>query len=176
MRIKGIMKLMKPFLPFLLATLAFAQGPNKATLPQPTERDPQLYPSAADARTDIKAALAQAVKEKKNVILDFGAVWCYDCHVLDLAFKDAQIRSLLQANYVVVHIDVGRYDKNTDVAKEFKVPLEKGIPALAILNPAGKLLTSNKHGEFQAARKMTFENLSDFLNKWKPKTPKPKKS
>ena len=166
------MKLMKRLLPFVLLATAFAQGPNKATLPQPTVRDPNLYPATADAKADIKSALAQAAKEKKNVLLDFGAVWCYDCHVLDLAFKDPQIKSLLDTNYVVVHIDVGRYDKNTDVAKQYNVPLAKGIPAIAILNPAGKLLTSNKHGEFQAARKMTFETLTDFLNRWKPKSKK----
>lgn len=156
----------------LLATAAFAQGPNRTVLPAPTVRDNQLYPPNADAKADIKAALEKAAREKKHVLIEFGAVWCYDCHVLDLAFKDKQIAPILDQNYVFLRVDVGRYDKNLDIAKQYKVPLEKGIPALAVLDGNGKLLFSHKRGDFQAARKLTFGDLSTFLHKWKPKAKK----
>src|SRR3954471_20607225 len=167
------MKLMKRLLlVLLLASFAFAQGPTKKTLPQPTSRDPELYPATADAKADIKAALAQAAKEKKNVLLDFGAVWCYDCHVLDLAFKQPEIKPLVDKNYVVVHVDVGRYDKNTDLATIYGVDLKKGVPGLSVLNSAGKVLYSQRNGEFESARSLTYDDVIAFLNKWKPKTPK----
>jgi hypothetical protein len=49
------------------------------------------------------------------------------------------------------------------------VPLERGIPALAVLDSEGKLLVSQKNGEFENARSMTPDVLLEFLNKWKPR-------
>jgi hypothetical protein len=71
--------------------------------------------------------------------------------------------------YVVVHVDVGDDGKkNADVAQEFQTPLDKGIPVLAVLESDGKVVVSQKNGEFEDARSMTPEALLEFLNKWKP--------
>jgi thioredoxin 1 len=162
----------------LLAVVALsvalsAQVMNSGPLQRPETLDRDLYPADADAKADIRDALAKAAKEKKHVIVEFGAIWCLDCHILDHAFKTPGTKDLLDANYVVVHVDVGRYDKNLDIAKQYKVPLEKGIPAMAVLNAQGKVLVSNQAGEFQAARKMKMEEVVAFLNEWRPRAPKP---
>ena len=49
------------------------------------------------------------------------------------------------------------------------MPLDKGVPALAVLESDGKLIVSQKNGEFENARASTPEALLEFLNKWKPK-------
>jgi len=51
---------------------------------------------------------------------------------------------------------------------KYQVPLERGIPALAVLDGEGKLLYSQQHGEFEAARTMDPDNVVTFLTKWKP--------
>ena len=155
---------------FLLAfSLApCAQVANSGTLQPPATLDRNLYPPDANAKADIRAALVQAAREKKHVIVEFGALWCLDCHILDNAFKTPGAKDVLDANYVVVHVDVGRYDKNLDIAKQYKVPLAKGIPAMAVLDARGKVLVSNQAGEFQAARRMKMEDVVAFLNRWKP--------
>jgi hypothetical protein len=43
---------------------------------------------------------------------------------------------------------------NLDVAKQYDVPLERGVPAIAVLESEGKLLFSQKRGEFEAASSM----------------------
>ena len=55
-------------------------------------------------------------KEKKRVLLDFGGNWCGDCQVLEIYFHDPANRSLLEANYVLVPVNIGRYDENLDIA------------------------------------------------------------
>lgn len=152
----------------LTLTAAHAQVMNSGTLRPPETLNRDLYPANADAKRDIRAAIAKAAKEKKHVIVEFGALWCLDCHILDNAFKTPGTKELLDANYVVVHVDVGRYDKNLDLAKLYKVPLDKGIPAMAVLDSKGKVLVSNQAGEFQAARRMKMEDVVTFLNQWKP--------
>jgi hypothetical protein len=43
---------------------------------------------------------------------------------------------------------------NVDVAKPYDVPLDRGVPTITVLESDGKLLFSQKRGEFEAARSM----------------------
>jgi thioredoxin 1 len=128
----------------------------------------ELYPANADAHAELTEALARAAKDHKRVLVVFGANWCYDCHVLDLAFHRDDLAPVVEKNYEVVHVDVGEGDKNQDIMQQFQVPMEKGIPAIAVLGSDGKLLYSQKSGEFEKARALDHETLLVFLNKWKP--------
>jgi thiol:disulfide interchange protein len=127
-----------------------------------------IYPHDADANKEIQAALTQAATEKKRVLLVFGANWCYDCHVLDRALHEGAAARLLKENYLLVHVDIGEADKNLDLTKTYHIPLEKGVPAVAIINADGKLVYSSGYGEFEAARRMMKKDLVAFLEYWKP--------
>jgi thioredoxin 1 len=131
-----------------------------------------LYPTSADAKSEIAEAIHSATAARKRILVVFGANWCYDCHVLEEAFHSPEISPTMESSFEVVHVDIGKMDKNLDVAKQFDVPLDRGVPALAVLESDGKLLFSQKRGEFEAARSMAPEDILDFLNKWKPATRK----
>jgi hypothetical protein len=137
-------------------------------LKQPIKLNPNLYDPGANAKLEIKQALQHAAREHKNVILVFGGNWCFDCHVLDLAFHHPDIQPALKPHYIVVHVDIGEYDKNLDLADQYQIPLKKGVPALAVLAADGKLLYSQRGGEFEAARSLAPEDLIAFLKKWQP--------
>jgi len=128
----------------------------------------QIYSDTADAKAEIRQALATAAREHKRVLLDFGGNWCGDCQVLHIYLHDPGNASLLQNNFVLVEVNIGHYDQNLDIAKQYNIPLEKGVPALAILEPNGKLIYSQHNGEFQAMRRMDVSSVSEFLTKWKP--------
>ena len=132
-----------------------------------------LYRADANAQQEIAEAIKQAAKGNKRVLLVFGGNWCGDCHALDYAFHQPRIEPLLSANFEVVHVNVGRYDKNLDVVKKYHVDLEKGVPSIAVLNMQGGLLYST--AEFERARMMTEEEVIQFLNAWKPPAPTAKK-
>jgi thioredoxin 1 len=141
---------------------------DPAKLQQPLSTKKDIYGSSIDAHTEIQQALSGAAKEHKRVLLLFGANWCYDCHVLDLAFQRPDISAVLKRDYKVVHVDVGEGDKNQDLMSEYDVPMKRGIPAAAVLDGNGKLLVSQKNGEFEKARALGPEDLLRFLNQWKP--------
>jgi hypothetical protein len=137
-------------------------------LTQPSDMNKNLYPADADAHTEIKEAEEKAAREHKRVLLVFGANWCFDCHVLDLAFHRSDFASAM-AGYEVVHIDLGDDEKkNADVVQQFDATLDKGIPTLVVAESDGKVVMSQKNGEFEDARSLTPEALLEFLNKWKP--------
>jgi hypothetical protein len=151
--------------------LAATKRSEPTRLQQPTSTSKVIYAPGLDAHAEIKEALAQAAQQHKRLIVVFGANWCYDCHVLDLAFHRTDVAGVLQHYYVVVHIDVGEGDKNQDIMQQYQVPMKRGIPALAVLDSNGKLLYSQQGGEFEKARSLAPEDVLAFLNKWKPATP-----
>lgn len=126
-----------------------------------------LYSSTADPKADIAAALKQAKAEKKRVILDFGGDWCGDCQVLDIYMHESPNTELIAKHFVVVHIDIGRMDHNVDVADKYKVPIKKGVPALAVLDANGRLLYSQQNKEFENMSNMQSSDLTAFLTRWK---------
>jgi thioredoxin 1 len=130
-----------------------------------------IYPDPMQAKADVAAALKTAEETHKRVLLDFGGNWCGDCIVLDMYAHNPQNLPILEANYVLVHINVGHMDENLDIAKRYNVPLEKGVPALAVLTEKGKLLYSQQNGQFEAMRRMEPAAVTDFLVQWKPTKP-----
>jgi thiol:disulfide interchange protein len=126
-----------------------------------------LYSETADPKSDIAAALKQARAENKRVILDFGGDWCGDCQVLDIYMHQSPNAEILAKHFIVVHVDIGQMDHNVDVAEKYRVPIKKGVPALAVLDAHGKLLYSQANKEFENMRNMRSEDVTAFLNKWK---------
>ena len=133
---------------------------------RPAEHNP--YPPPGQARTDLAKALKTAAANHKRIILDFGGNWCPDCYVLDIYFHNPQNLPILNKNFVLVHINIGEYDSNLDLANRYDVPLKKGVPALAVLNDRGKLLYTQKQGEFEAMSHMDPASVTRFLVQWKP--------
>ncbi|MGH9378056.1 MAG: thioredoxin family protein [Terriglobia bacterium] len=129
----------------------------------------QIYDDNANARQSIEGAIREASAAHKNIVLDFGANWCLDCHVLDEQMHQGELGQVVKKNFVVVHISVGRYDRNLDVAKQYGVPLHKGIPALAVLDSQGKPLYAQTKGQFENARAMSPGSFLSFFKKWEPK-------
>jgi thiol:disulfide interchange protein len=148
----------------LIMLVTFAVMPARST-----ERD--IYPAPAQAKIDLAAALAESAATHKRVILDFGGNWCTDCHVLDIYFHDTANKPLLEANYILVHVNVGRLDENLDIAKRYQIPLRKGVPALAVVGEHGELLYSQQAGEFEAMRGMQSSAVTGFLLRWKQSAP-----
>jgi thioredoxin 1 len=147
----------------LAATVSFAQSASLIRV-----SDDDLYPANADANTDIQQALTQAAKSHKHVLLIFGANWCFDCHVLEKQLANPQVAAVLNKNYEVVNVNVGRGGKNHDITDRYEVAINHGIPALTVLDADGKILFTQRHSEFVDARNLTPDDLLEFLNKWKP--------
>jgi len=127
-----------------------------------------LYPDVSRAREDLDAALKEAASAHKRVLVDFGGNWCPDCKVLDINFRKPEAAALLQAHYVLVHVNVGvkGITDNLDIAERYGIPLKKGVPALAVLESDGRLVHSQRSGEFESMRKMDPRAVADFLRRW----------
>ena len=128
-----------------------------------------IFDEKADAHQQIAAAIGGASKTGKNVMLDFGANWCGDCHALEAQMQKPELAALIAKSFIVVNVDLGRFDKNLDLAQKYRIPLNKGIPALAVLDARGNLLYAQDQGQFEDARHMSYEAIKAFFERWKPK-------
>lgn len=147
--------------------LAFVAGLLIMTLAPPMRSaEREIYPPPEQASLDLAAGLKLAAAEHRRVLLDFGGNWCTDCQVLDLYFHDPANAPILASSFVLVHVNIGRLDSNLDIATRYQIPLKKGVPALAILDSGGKIIYSQKTGEFEAMRRMESSAVTEFLTRW----------
>jgi thiol:disulfide interchange protein len=128
-----------------------------------------VYPDVSRARADIDAALKEAAGSNRRVIVGFGGNWCTDCKVLDIYLHQPENATLLEKNYVLVHVNVGDkgIETNFDVAERYGIPLKKGVPALAILEADGRVVHAQRSGEFESMRKMDPKAVGEFLTQWR---------
>jgi thioredoxin 1 len=85
--------------------------------------------------------------------------------MLDAAMKSGASASLLARDFKIVKVNVGHFDKNLDVPKSYGVPLENGIPAVAIISSKNEVLYVTKDGELADARKMGDNGIYEFFNR-----------
>jgi len=78
---------------------------------------------------------------------------------------------ILEANYVLVHVNIGHMDANVDIAEKYGIPLHKGVPALAVLSDQGALLYSQKGGGVRGYAPSGVRSPDQLLIQWKPAKP-----
>lgn len=142
--------------------LSLPAWPLAAALP--ATANPALpYDETANAPQEVQRAFDAAAKTNRPVLVIFGANWCGDCRALDIALKSPANAALMDKEFVVVKVDVGKFDKNLDVVERAGVTIKKGIPAAAVLSPQRKLLYATQGGELANARQMSETGVHDFF-------------
>ena len=159
----------------VLAVLAglFLEGcaHRTASTPVPVvDGQPQIYDSRADGEAQLAAALAQAKRENKRVLLDLGASWCRDCQAMyRLLHGDRKILRELERHYVLVLVDVGgkgSAPRNASVVARFGDPLNRGIPVLLVLAPDGTLLNTDSAERLADTDHGEPAKVLAYLSKW----------
>ena len=120
--------------------------------------DPGVRPVGGHRRRARRPASADG----KPVLLDFGADWCPDCVVLSRMFDDPSFADYLDGVHVV-RIDVGYWDHNLDVSKQYGDPIVVGIPAVVLVSPTGETLGTTADGRLASAASMTPEAVLRVL-------------
>ncbi len=133
---------------------------------QKPEKTP-VYDETADAEKEIAVALAHAKKENKRVLIQWGANWCGWCTKLhDLYKTDKQISRKLLYEYDVVYVDIGKWDKNKELAEKYNayLAMEKdGVPYLTILNSDGIVVSNHDTGSLEKGKEHDPEKVLAYL-------------
>jgi thiol-disulfide isomerase/thioredoxin len=130
---------------------------------------PYPYDENADAMAHVDAALAQAKREHKLAFIDLGGNWCGDCRVLAGLMELPDYKRFIDAHYVVVTVDVGRFTKNLQVPARWGITQRLiGVPAVLIVDPiTDKLIDGGDHVYALAdARHMDPQSVMDWIAEW----------
>ncbi len=134
-------------------------------LPQPL---PYPYDEQADAAAAVATARMQAKREHKRLLVDLGGNWCGDCRVLAAIMALPDLKPFLDRHFVIVKVDIGRYDKNGDIAAHYGVTGRlDGVPAMLVVDPVhDRLVNGGRLFALTDARHMTPQGLADWLAQW----------
>jgi thiol:disulfide interchange protein len=163
----------------LAALLAFATPAFAAKAPTVTSISmleelqtplPYPYDEKADANKVVDAALAKAKAEHKRAFIDLGGNWCGDCRVLAGLMELPEIRSFIEAHYVVAVVDVGRFNRNLQIPARWNMVealKTGGAPTVLIVDPAtNKVVDAGHTGALEDARHMTPQDIANWIAQW----------
>jgi thiol:disulfide interchange protein len=146
----------------LLSALLLAVACQAAALDLPQKFDP-----ARDPAKDVAAAAAAAKEQGKRVLIDVGGEWCVWCHLMDdFIAANADVRGVLDANYVVVKVNWSPQNKNEAFLRT--LPAIKGYPHLFVLDAEGKLVHSQETDVLEEGRGYSKARFLAFLRKYAP--------
>ena len=142
-----------------IQTASFERLPTPLPLP---------YDEKANADAQVATARARAVRTGKRLLIDLGGNWCLDCRLLAGTIDLPEMKRFVDRHFVVVTVDIGRFDKNGQIATGYGVKGRlKGVPAVLIVDPRRNVLLNAGHEtELADARSMGPQALADWLAKW----------
>jgi thioredoxin-related protein len=131
-----------------------------------------IYRDKANARENIRRAIASAAQQDQRILLVFGANWCPWCQRLHHLFaKDKEIKAYLQKHYKVVLVNLGKRDRNMDIDAEYGNPNKLGLPALVVLDKEGRHIHSQETGALEFGKESPVKGhdpakVLRFLKAW----------
>ncbi|MCQ9156545.1 thioredoxin family protein [Acidomonas methanolica] len=132
---------------------------------QPITPAQHVYPDAALAHTQVTEAFKTALRTHRKVLLDFGGNWCPDCLKLAGVFDVPSVAQWLDAEFVVVPVNVERINQNLDIATRYGVTIHE-VPTVLIFTANGKLLNADGANTLGNARAMSAQSVIDLLASW----------
>jgi len=127
----------------------------------------EKFDPSRDPVKDVAAAIKDAQRTRRRILLDVGGEWCKWCHYLDRFFEqNKDVADFLHEKFVVVKINFSKENENTDFLSRYpKIP---GYPHFLVLNSDGKFLHSQGTGELEAGQGHDHDKVLTFLKKWAP--------
>ena len=108
---------------------------------------------------DFKIAKETAGKENKNLFIDFDAVWCGPCKLMDKIVYNADVVVKASENVIAVKVDG---DEHPELVKRFEVT---GYPTLILVSTEGKII--KKSSGYQSVKQTVAFLETIVMNKKK---------
>jgi hypothetical protein len=78
-----------------------------------------------------------------------------------------EVKRFVAAHYVVVVVDVGRFNRNLQIPARFGITERlEGVPAVLIGNPDGTLVNAGHIAALADARSMSPQDIVNWLASW----------
>jgi thioredoxin-related protein len=92
--------------------------------------------------------------------------WCYRFH--DFVAKDTALTRMIDADYVVYHLNWSPENKNLNYLKALGYPQRFGFPVFVILDADGNRLHTQDSGLLEKEKSYDAGKVKSFLEAWSP--------
>jgi thioredoxin-related protein len=148
----------------ICAAAAQAQDLSKFKLYKPTE----------NAEAEIAKKVKQAKAAGKHAFIQIGGNWCIWCmRFNDFVTSDKSIDSLVNANYVVYHLNYSKENTNSKILAKYGFPQRFGFPVFLVLDGEGKLLHTQNSSYLESGKGYDRDKVKGFFLDWTPKSLNP---
>ena len=139
----------------LLATVAFSQAQQK------------YYNDKLDGMEQIKAATAEAKASGRYVLCQVGGNWCPWCiRFAQFATSDTAIAPLIEKNFVYIHVNYSKENKNPEAMRYLGNPARFGFPVFVVLDDTGKVLHIQESASLEEGKSYDQKKVKNFLSLW----------
>ena len=130
---------------------------------------PKVYREDINAMEQIEQALEQARNEGKYVLCQVGGNWCPWCLLFaQFADTNATVHQTIEKNFVYIHVNYSKNNKNTEAMKYLENPGRFGYPVFVILDQQGHRIHTQNSAYLEAGKGYDVKKVNDFLLNWTP--------
>ena len=129
--------------------------------PLPLPYDEKIIDSS-----ELDKFINQSINNDKRPVVIFGGNWCPDCRILAGTLAMPTIKKFLQQYYRIIHIDIGRYDRNMELMNHLNIEPKKGVPRVVILDFKKNIVNSSTSSEWTTARDRKEQEIYDYFQKF----------
>ena len=130
-------------------------------------QEKKYYDEGLDAMKQIKAAVVLAQQTDRYVLCQVGGNWCPWCiRFAQFATTDSVIAPLLEKNFVYVHINYSKQNKNLEAMKFLGNPGRFGYPAFVVLDQKGQPIHIQESESLEEGKGYSRKRVERFLQLW----------
>lgn len=131
---------------------------------------PKIYDETLDAMKQIETAIAEAKEDGKYVFCQVGGNWCPWCiRFASFVENDSVINPLMDSNFVYIHVNWSRDNKNPEAMKFLGNPARFGFPVFVIINDKGEPIHIQNSAYLEQDKGYSSAKVKAFLEGWTPK-------
>ena len=130
----------------------------------------KVYDEGVDAMKQIREATELAQKTGRYVMCQVGGNWCPWClRFAEFATKDSVIAPLMKENYVYIHVNYSKDNKNLEAMKYLGNPGRFGYPVFVVLNEQGVPIHIQESESLEEGKGYNRKKVEKFLRLWNKK-------
>ena len=127
----------------------------------------KLYNTELDGMEQLDKAVVKAKEEGKHVFVQVGGNWCPWCILFDeFVNEDREILDYVNDNYVVVHLNYSRENKNEKSMERLEFPGRFGFPVFVVLDGSGKRIHTQNSALLEEGKGYNRKDVLNFFKSW----------
>ena len=130
----------------------------------------KTYDENINAMEQIDNAVRKAAAEGKYVLCQVGGNWCPWCiRFAEYADTNAAVRKIIDENFVYIHVNWSKANKNPEAMKRLANPARFGFPVFVILDREGRPIHIQNSAYLEEGKGYSEKKVSEFLLNWTEK-------